>query len=271
MTTQTTLIGRVVPPGVIGGRRARHLLERNVKVYRRFWLVIFSGLFEPVFYLFAIGVGIGQLVGDIVAPDGSPVSYVAFVAPAMLAASAMNGAVYESTFNIFSKLRWEKTYDAVLTTPLKPGDIALAEISWSQMRGTIYATAFLLVMLAMGLIESWWGLLALPAAVLIGFAFAGAGMAATTFFRTWQDLDLVTLVTLPLFLFSATFYPISVYPPVLQAIAQLSPLYHGVVLIRSLTLGMVDPSLWWNVIYLLLMGVVGFLIASRRLGKLLLP
>ncbi len=271
MTARTPLLARVVPPDVMGGRRARYLLERNVKVYRRFWLVIFSGLFEPVFYLFAIGVGIGTLVGDVVASDGSPVSYVAFVAPAMLAASAMNGAVYESTFNIFSKLRWEKTYDAVLTTPLKPGDIALAEMSWSQMRGTIYATAFLIVMLAMGLIESWWGVLALPAAVLIGFAFAGAGMAATTFFRTWQDLDLVTLVTLPLFLFSATFYPLDVYPPLLQTVAQFSPLYHGVVLIRSLTLGFVDASLWWNVMYLLAMGLIGFLIAGKRLGRLLLP
>ena len=271
MTTGATLLTRVVPPGVMGGRRARYLLERNLKVYRRWWLIIFSGVFEPFFYLFAIGVGIGELVGDLTAPDGSPVSYVSFVAPAMLAASAMNGAVYESTMNIFSKMRWEKTYDAVLTTPLKPGDVALGEITWSQIRGTLYAAAFLAVMLLMGQIESWWGVLALPAAVLIGFAFAGAGMAATTFFRSWQDLDLVTLVTLPLFLFSATFYPLEVYPPALQSIAQLSPLYHGVVLVRSLTLGFVDASLWYHALFLVVMGSVGFLIASRRLGKLLLP
>jgi lipooligosaccharide transport system permease protein len=269
--TTGTLLTRVIPPNVVGGRRARYLLERNLRVYRRFWVVIFSGLFEPLFYLFAIGIGLGQLVGDVVGPDGQPVSYTAFVAPALLAASAMNGAVFESTFNVYGKLRWEKVYDAVLTTPLQPGDIALAELTWSQMRGGIYAVAFLVVMLAMGLVTSPWGLLAVPAALLIGFAFAGAGLAATTFFRSWQDFEFVTLVTLPLFLFSATFYPLDVYPPLIQNVAVLSPLYHGVVLIRSLSLGVVEAGLWGHVLFLAVVGLVGFVIASRRFGKLLLP
>ena len=184
-----------------------------------------------MFYLFAIGVGVGQLVGDI-SVGGTVVTYRQFVAPASLAASAMNGAVYESTMNIFFKLKWEKTYDAILATPLGPGDIALGEIGWSCSVAPSTPRAFLVVMAVFGLATSWWAALALPAAVLIGFAFAAAGMAATTFMRSWQDFDPVALVTPPLFLFSATFYPLDVYPPVIQMLTQLSPLYHGVELIR---------------------------------------
>lgn len=268
--TSGTLLSRVVPPAALGSRRALRLVERNLMVYRRAWVIIFSGFFEPVFYLFAVGVGIGVLVGDIDMGGGLMVSYAEFVAPAMLASSAMNGAVYESTMNIFFKLRWAKTYDAVLATPLGPGDVATGEITWSLMRGAIYAVCFLIVMLAMGLMPSPWGFLALPAALLIGFAFAAVGMAATTYMKSWQDFDLVSLVTLPLFLFSATFYPMSVYPEWLQTVARFSPLYHGTDLIRGLTLGVFDWSLLGHVGVLVGMGLVGALVASRRIEQLLL-
>lgn len=268
--TSRTLAARVLPISALGGRRAGHLLERNFLVYRRAWMVIFSGFFEPLFYLFSIGVGLGRLVGDVVGPTGEPVSYAAFVAPALLGAAAMNGAVYESTFNIFFKLKYAKTYDAILATPMAPGDIAIGEIAWSLIRGALYATGFLIVMVVMGLMPSWWGLLAVPAALLIGFGFAAAGMAATSFMRSWQDFDLVQLVTLPLFLFSATFYPLSVYPEWLRWTAQLSPLYHGVVVIRGLTLGLFDWTMVYHVAFLVAMGIAGFVVAARRLEKLLL-
>jgi len=268
--TGQTLVARVVPPLRIGSRRARYLLERNVLVYRRVWLVVVSGFFEPVFYLFAIGVGIGELVGSFVAPDGTVIDYADFVAPALLAASAMNGAIFESTMNIFFKLRYDKVYDAILATPLSPGDIAVGEIGWSLIRGGLYATAFLIVMAVMGLILSPWGVLALPAALLIGFAFAACGMAATTYMRSWQDLDMVTLVTLPLFLFSATFYPLSVYPDWLQVVARLSPLYHGVEIVRACTFGVFDASVIVHVGYLVTMGVIGLAITNRRMATLLL-
>jgi lipooligosaccharide transport system permease protein len=268
--TSRTLISRVVPVGVRGSRRARHLLERNVLVYRRAWVIVFSGFFEPLFYLFSIGIGIGELVGDVTGSDGRPIAYAAYVAPALLASAAMNGAVYESTFNIFFKLKYAKTYDAILATPMAPGDIAVGEIAWSLIRGALYAAGFMVVMVAMGLMPSMWGLLALPAALLIGFAFAAAGMAATSFMRSWQDFDLVQLVTLPLFLFSATFYPLDVYPQWLQWVAQTSPLYHGVAVIRALTLGNVDWTIIGHVAFLVAMGLVGMVIASRRLEKLLL-
>ncbi|CAN5832176.1 ABC transporter permease [soil metagenome] len=265
-----TLIARVVPPGMLAPRRARYLIERNLIVYRRIWMIVFSGFFEPVFYLFSIGVGIGRLVGEVSSTGGEPaVGYAMFVAPGLLAASAMNGAIYESTMNIFSKLRYAKTYDAILATPVGPFDIAVGEIVWSQLRGLLYASGFLVVMAVMGLVASPLGLLALPGALLIGFAFGAVGMAATTFMRGWQDFDMVQLVVLPLFLFSATFFPLDVYPEAVRPFVQLSPLYHGVSLLRSLTLGALDASILGHVAYLVVMGVAGLAVASRRLERLL--
>jgi len=261
---------RIAPPMIFGGRRAALLVERNIYVYRRTWLVIFSGFFEPLFYLLSIGLGIGGLIGTIPGPDGRPIPYELFVAPALLATSAMNGAIYDSTFNVFFKLNYEKTYDAVLATPLGVGDVALGEIAWALIRGTLYAIGFLVVMLVLGLVVSPWMILAIPAAVLIGWAFAAVGMAATTFMRTWQDFDLLQLVLLPLFLFSATFYPISVYPEPIRIFVQLTPLYHGVDLLRSLATGTVGLGSLVHVAYLLVMGLIGLAIVSRRLDKLLL-
>ncbi len=248
--------------------RGKYLIERNIVANKAFWPVLVSGFFEPVFYLFAIGVGIGQLAGDVTVA-GVPVDYAAFVAPAMLAASAMNGAVFEST-NMFFKLKYQKIYDAALATPMKAMDVATGEIAWALIRGAFYSLAFLIVMAVMGLIESPYGLLAFPATILIGLAFGAAGTAAITYMRTWQDLDLITLVTLPLFLFSATFYPIDVYPPFIQTITWLSPLYHGVILIRGLTLGILSWTMLINVAYLAAMGAFGSWITGRRIERLLL-
>jgi lipooligosaccharide transport system permease protein len=264
-----TLLVRVAPPILFGGRRAGLLIERNLLVYRRGWLIIVSGFFEPLFYLMSIGLGLGALVGG-VAIDGREIPYAAFVAPALMAASAMNGAIYDSTFNVFFKLNYAKTYDAILSTPVGVGDVALGEIGWALIRGGIYAAAFLIVMLALGMVVSPWGVLALPAALLVGFAFAGAGMAATSFMRTWQDFDLIQLVILPLFLFSATFYPITTYPEPIRILVQLTPLYHGVDLIRGLTTGNLAPGLLLHVVYLVAMGLLGLAITSRRLQRLLL-
>lgn len=265
--TQHTLVARVVPVPLRW--QGRHMVQRGVLTTKSWWPVVASGFLEPVFYLFAVGIGVGELVGDVALPGGTEVSYAAFVAPAMLAASAMNGAIFEGT-NVFFKLRYGKIYDGILATPMRPVDVASGEVAWSLLRGAIYATAFLVVMTVMGLVESWWGLLALPAVLLIGFAFASVGTAAATYMRTWQDLDLITLVTLPLFLFSATFYPIDVYPPAVQAITWLSPLFHGVRLVRGLTLGIIDWTLLINVAFLATMGAIGAVVTSRRIGDLLL-
>jgi lipooligosaccharide transport system permease protein len=250
--------------------RAQRVLERNVMVYRRIWRVFVSGFAEPVFYLLSIGIGVGALVGDIVLGTGEIVSYTAFVAPALLGASAMNGAIYESTFNIFFKLKYGKIYDGMLATPLRPVDIAVGEISWSLIRGGAYAVGFMLVMLGFGLVESWWAIAAIPAALLIGLAFGSVGMAATSFMRSWQDFDMVQLVSLPLFLFSATFYPLDVYPPLIQQFTRISPLYHGVELIRGFTIGVLDVTMLGHAAFLVGMAAIGMTIAARRLEALLL-
>lgn len=269
MTTSGSLLARVVPPPLYG-IRAQRLLERNVLVYRRSWMIILSGFFEPVFYLFSIGIGIGELVDDI-AITGRLVSYTAYVAPALLAASAMNGAVFESTMNIFFKLKYGKIYDALLSTPLQPWDIAIGEITWSLIRGLLYSTGFMVVMAVMGLISSPVAFLAIPAATIIGFAFGAVGMASTTFMKSWQHFDLVTLVTLPMFLFSATFFPLDVYPGPIQLVVQASPLYHAIELIRALTLDQFDVTVIGHLGYLLAMGAIGLMVTGRRLEGLLKP
>ena len=255
---------------LIGSRRSLRLVERNLYVYRHGWLVILSGFFEPLFYLLGIGFGIGALVGTVVGPGGQEISYQLFVAPALLASAAMNGAINESTFNFFFKLNYDKVFVAILATPLSSGDIAVGELTWALIRGGLYAIGFLAVMLVLGLVVSPWIVLALPAALLVGFAFGAVGMAATSFMKTWQDFDLIQLVVLPLFLFSATFYPIETYPEPIRTIVQLTPLYQGVDLIRSLAVGYITPVLLVHVAYLLVMGFAGLFVVSRRLDKLLL-
>ena len=263
-------LGRIVPPGALGSRRARYLFERSVYLYRRQWLMIVSGFLEPLFYLLAVGFGVGALVGSLPGPDGQPVPYQVFVAPALLASSMMNGAITEVMFNAYGKLRWEKVYDAVLATPLGVGDIALGEIAWAIFRGGLYAVGFVCVMLVLGLVRSPLALLTIPGALLEGFAFAAAGLAATTFVRGWQDFDLVQVILQPLFLFSATFFPLDLYPGPLQVVVQLTPLYHAVALLRALTLGAIDPGFLVHVAYLAVMGLIGLVIVSRRLDHLLL-
>jgi lipooligosaccharide transport system permease protein len=267
--TQLAANLRVLPIG-LGSRRALLLIERNLYVYRSGWLVILSGFFEPLFYLLSIGLGIGGMVGDVPGPNGTPIPYPLFVAPALLAAASMNGAIAESTFNVFFKLNYEKTYDAVLATPLAPGDVALGEIGWAVMRATLYALGFVVVIAVLGLVRSPWVLLAVPAATLLAFAFAAVGMAATTFMRTWQDFDLVNLAVLPMFLFSGTFYPLTGYPEALRIVVQLTPLWQGVDMIRALATGAVDVGILWHVAYLAVVGTAGLAVVAHRLDRLLL-
>ncbi len=264
------LAARITPLFLIGSRRSARLIERNLYVYRHGWLIILSGFFEPLFYLLGIGFGLGSLIGTLTGPAGQPISYQAFVAPALLASAAMNGAIAESTFNFFFKLNYNKTFTSILATPLSAGDIAVGELGWALIRGGLYAIGFLGVMVLLGLVGSPWVLLAVPASLLVGFAFGAVGMAATSFMKTWQDFDLIQLVVLPMFLFSGTFYPVETYPEALRIVVQLTPLYQGVDLIRSLSIGYISPILLFHVAYLAIMGLVGLAVTSRRLDVLLL-
>ena len=254
-----------------GPGRSLRVLERNMRVMRTYWLAVASGFVEPVLLLLSLGVGVGELVGTVPGPGGRPIAYDQFVAPAMLANAAMNGAILDTTFNFFVKFKYSKAYDAMLATPLDAQDVALGEVAWSLLRGAVYAVGFLVVMALFGLTPSFWAVLGLPIALLVGFAFAGAGLGATTYMRSYLDFDKVGMVMVPLFLFSATFFPLDRYPDGLAAVVRWTPLYQGVELARAVTLGDLHPGLLWHALYLLVMGWAGTRVASRRIAKLLQP
>jgi lipooligosaccharide transport system permease protein len=253
-------------------RRPESLVARNFSVQVRAVPYVWAtGLLEPVFYLLSIGIGIGHLVGTVTGPNGVQVPYASFVAPGLLATTAMNGAMYECTTNIFAKLHWTKLYDAVIATPLSPGDIALAEVGFAVVRCALYAAVFLAVMAALGDTSSWWALMTIPSATLLGAAFAAAGFAATCFMRSWTDFDKIQLVILPLFLFSATFYPLSVLPRWLQLVVQCLPLYPGVALCRAFSLGQLSWGLSAQAAYLVALCIAAGLVGRRRVTSLLTP
>ena len=260
---------RIVPAGMYA-RRGHAVLERSFRVYRRGWLVLFSGFLEPLFYLCALGTGLHRLIGTVLGPNGQPISYTAFIAPALLASSAMNGAIYDATLNVFHKIKVDKLYEAMLATSLGPLDVALGEIGWALLRGGLYAAGFLVVMAALGLVGSWWALAMLPAALLLAFAFAAVGMALTSYMTSWEDLNLVQVAVLPMFLFSGTFYSLSVYPRWLQIVVECLPLHHGIALLRDLNAGVLSWAMLGHVAYLAVMAALGLVWTARRLGALLL-
>lgn len=257
------------PLSALYAGRSSRLVERSLLAIRSStWFVVLSGFVEPVFYLFAFGFGIGQLIGGITDGNGNAVSYSAWIAPALLATSAMNGAIFDSTWNVFFKMHFSKLYNAMLATSMGPLDVALGEISWALIRGAAYAFGFLVVATPLGLIQNWWGLLALPAALLIAFGFASFGMAITSYFKSIHQMQLINLFILPMFLFSGTFFPLDQYPTAVQAVVQALPLWQGVELVRGLTLGLVSIELLWHVLYFAVMIVLGLFFTTKRLNAL---
>jgi lipooligosaccharide transport system permease protein len=234
------------------------------------WIIVLTGVFEPVFYLLALGLGLGSYIGGVTDSQGHVIPYTAFIAPGLLAVSAMNGAIYDSTWNVFFKMHFGKLYQGMLATRLGPLDVALGEISLALLRGAAYGTTFLLVMQVLGLNLSWTALFALPAVLLIAFGFASLGMGITSYLKTFQQMDWVQFFLLPMFLFSATFYPLSVYPAPIQWIIQVFPLWHGVELVRGLTTGALSPAMLGHLLYFLIMIAIGLVFTTRRLRSLFL-
>jgi lipooligosaccharide transport system permease protein len=276
MAVEVAARSRRNPPPLLGGAfgrlwRARRLVERNIMVYRHQMVVIFSGVLEPLFYLAGIGFGLGGIVKTVDITDGRAISYAAFVAPALLATAAMNGAVFETIFNVFFKLNYAKTYDGILATPMGISEIALGEMLWALMRAALYAAAMLVIMLVLGLILSPWAILAFPVALLVAAAFAAAGLAGTSFLRTVQDFDIpMGLIVQPMFLFSGTFFPITVYPAPIQVFMEVNPLFHGIRLIRGLSIGIVGWDEVWDAAFLLGFFVLMMWIAVRQMERKLI-
>ncbi|HTJ35294.1 MAG TPA: ABC transporter permease [Dactylosporangium sp.] len=250
--------------------RALLLVERNLMISRYTWAMIAAEVLEPLLYLLSIGVGVGALVGHVPGLDDPDVTYAQFVAPALLATAAMNGAMNETSFGTFFKLRFERTYDTMVTTPLTVRDIAFGETAWALLRGAVASSGFLAIVAVLGYARSPWVLLAVPGAALIGFAFAAVGLAVATFLRSTHDFQLIQLVMLPMFLFATTFFPVTVYPRPVQAFVECLPLYHAIQLLREPALGHVSPALLLSAAYLVALGALGMAIALPRMRRALL-
>jgi len=251
--------------------RSWAVIERGFRTWRGGnWFTVLTGFFEPLFYLVAMGYGMSSLVGTVQGPGGVTMSYAAFIAPAMMATSAMNGAIYDATWNVFFKMKIMKIYQAMLATSLGPFDVALGEISMALFRGLVYAIGFTGVIWALGLTHSWWALAMIPLALLIALGFAAFGMAVTSYLTRFQQMDALSLALMPMFLFSATLVPLDVYPRVVQWFIMAFPLWHGVELMRELSLGVFTQFWWVHLLYFVVLSLAGILFTTRRLRALFL-
>ncbi len=249
---------------------ARLIVVRHWWVLRRGnpWTLLVNGLFEPFLYLMSVGVGIGTLIGAPGRAIAGGYSYASFVAPALLATSAMNTATAETIWGLWFRMRFEKFYDSLITTPLTAYDIAVGETTAATLRGLFAGACFLGVLAVLGMTHSLWALLALPAVALTAFSFAAAGLAAATLMRELHHNQYVQLVMLPMFLFSATFYPLSIYPTAIHDIVAALPLYQATNLIRGLTLGNVGIPQVFAAVYLAVFGLLSLWFGARRLARL---
>ncbi len=254
---------RVPGPVVMALREFRFWLVN----YRRTWKgTIYSSVLNPVLYLGAMGLGLGKLVdqhGQLGRLGG--VSYLVFLAPGLLAAAAMETAMGESTYPVLGSVKWLKTYYAAAAAPLRPRDIFHGHLMFTTMRLIMNCAIFLVVMSAFGAVKSAWVLAALPVAVLTGLAFA----APIEAFAITRDKDssfaaLFRFGMIPMFLFSGTFFPVSQLPAWIRPLAYVTPLWHGVALCRSLSLGTADlAGSLVHVGYLLALAAIGIAVGQR--------
>jgi len=264
-----TAIGRVGSrrpigrPGAIATRRSLRVLEHDLLVFRRSWHgYLLSGLSQPFLYLLAMGVGLGVYVNRNGGLPGG-VSYLAYIAPALLVTQAMMAAAFEAAWPIMGKIHWDKTYMAALNTPLSALDLLAGDLMWIGFRATLLSVLFLIVIVVLGAAASPLVILAVPVAVLTAIAFAAPIMA----FTATQEGDsgfnaLFRFGITPLFLFSGTFFPIEKLPFFLQPLAWITPLYHGVAAARALSLGQVEPvGLTVHIAVLVVTAVAGLTVA----------
>lgn len=268
------IVARLSRPRPFAGTysgNARAVIERGFKVIlTQNWIIIISGFFEPLLYLFAMGYGLGGMIGTVVGPGGAEIPYIQFIAPALLATSAMNGAIYDSTWNVFFKMRLAKLYQAMVSTSLGPMDVAIGEIFMALFRGFLYSIGFMGVLYGLGIVSGVTPLLMIPAAMLVAFGFASFGMGITSFMKTFQQMDVINFVMMPMFMLSGTLFPISVLPGALQALVQAMPLWHGIEMMRQLAVGHVDWTTLGHAGYFLVMVALGLWFTTVRLRKLFL-
>jgi lipooligosaccharide transport system permease protein len=244
--------------------------QRNWLVYRRLWhRSLAFGFLQPVLFLTAMGLGIGSLMGvqDEAAFGGVP--YIDWLGPGLLAAMAMQTATFESTYPIMNKIMWGRNYEAMLSTPVGIRSIVLGELGWTAFRIGTLASVFLVVLTLFGISRTPMALLAIPFAVLIGLAFSSCLIAFTATQKNDVGFSAIfRFVINPLFLFSGTFFPLTQLPEALQLVAWLTPLFHGVELVRGAVLDTLDPvTAPLHLAYLLVMFGIGATLAERTLSK----
>jgi lipooligosaccharide transport system permease protein len=253
-------------------RRLWRVWQRNLLVYRKTWKISFvPPLLEPIFYLAAFGVGLGGLVGSL-AYGGQATDYTAFIAPGLVAITIMQGAFFENTYASFVRMYYQKTFDAMLATPLTLDEVITGEILWGATKSVIGTALMMAVISCFGLFHYPHALLLLPAAFLGGMAFACAGMICTAIVPTIETFNLpIFLFITPMFLFSGTFFPLENLPAWAQLVAQLLPLTHLVELCRSVALGRPSAASLWAVAYLALWSVILFPLALAGMRRRLIP
>lgn len=245
---------------------------RNFVVYRRIWLISFlPPLLEPLFYILAFGVGMGTLIG-VISYNGAGYSYAQFIAPALIAVTIMYGGFFENTYASFVRMFYQKTFDAMLATPLNIHEIITGEIIWGVTKSVIAAVSMGAVISLFGLLKYPESLLIIPVAFIGGLAFGSIGMFFTGIVPSIETFNLpIFLFITPMFLFGGTFFPVTNLPPWAQNAALAFPLTHLVILVRSIALGLLDLSLLWHLLYLVLFGMFWFPLAlwvmRRRLIK----
>lgn len=259
---------RLYPP--LSGRFIR-VWERNMTVYRKSWKISFiPPLLEPLFYLLAFGIGLGSLVGDIRYGE-TDISYVRFIAPALIAITVMNSAFFENTYGSFVRMYYQKTFDAMMATPLTVEEIIAGEIIWGATKSLIATAIMMVVISAFGLISYPEGLLLLPLAFLGGLAFGAAGMICTSLVPNIDLFNLpVFLFITPMFLFSGTFFPLESLPGWAQTTASFLPLTRLTDLARAFATGRIDWSLFGGMVYLAAFAAVAFPIALNRMRNRLI-
>jgi len=253
---------------------AVHVLEHRLLEYRRtFRGSVFNSFLSPVLFLAAMGVGVGTYVDNTGSAALGGVPYLAFLAPGLLAASAMQTAAGESTFPILAAIVWVRQFPAMLATPISIRDIVLGQIGYFAVRLVLVATIFVAVVIALGAASSPLIVLAIPAAVLTGLAFATPISAFSATIRDGAEFNLLfRFVITPLFLFSGTFFPIEQLPEPLRLVAWITPLYQGVALTRGLALGtLTAPDAAVHVTYLAVLAVAGAFVFERALSRRLVP
>ncbi len=248
--------------------RCLRVWQRNFSVYRKTWKISFvPPLLEPLFYLLAFGVGLGVLVSG-VSYRGEAVSYTAFIAPALLSVAIMYNAFFETTYNSFVRMYYQKTFDAMLATPLNIDEVITGEILWAATKSVIALGLMLVVVSLFGLVHYPQGLLLFPLAALGGLVFAAIGMIFTALVPTIEVFNLpIFLFITPMFLFSGTFFPLENLPHWAQILAQFLPLTHLVALARALCMGHLGFDLLWHLAYLLLFCAIGIPLALRLMVR----